>query len=368
MSPLSSIVPALFTISFTIFSSSGKLRAQNQLDDYLSKHRYTIDLLNDQPKELDELLASRLSGYKAVLLGEGGSHYLEFYFPLRLFLLRSLNRTLGVRSFVMEYGSSLSVLYNKYLSTGDSSYLPAFRDPNALTFLRSLYHYNQAPGVQPIRTIGIDFESPIYYFKALRALLPKDPPPLELQNEIEIIKQSSDSSDCNDFVKTDRRLKESLRTHEATYRQYFKGNFDDVFRIISNEGSCKDVLKNRNTNLKARFELFDSYDHDLLYYGELGEAHVNFTLKNLSYRLNNDKRSPFAGKVAVLNVYCYNCTTPHEAVSNWTMNKIEGDIRNTFLKYCDSDYTLFDLTQSDAPAITRFRAYGQFLLIVKNQH
>lgn len=68
----------------------------------------------------------------------------------------------------------------------------------------------------------------------------------------------------------------------------------------------------------------------------------------------------------VVNLYCYNCTTPEEQVSNWPFQKIEGDILKYFIPYCKSGFTLFDLSDNN-DLIKKYSAYGQFLIIAKDQ-
>ncbi|HEV2481175.1 MAG TPA: hypothetical protein VGS79_15990 [Puia sp.] len=343
--------------------------AQDTLDKYLSSHAYPIDMKDPGGGPGCSILAGKLGGYRVIMLGEGGSHELEFYFDLRSTLLEQLNKRLGVHSFVMEYGSALAVLLNRYLETGDTGCLPPIAHPGFMRFLRELYIYDHSPAtLQPIRTVGLDFERTGTYFKALRLLMPSSPAPEPIKNEIEMIKNSSDSMDCDALIRIDKYLKHSLEEKQPAYVQYLGRSYTAVSDIITNPGLCNSRLKNRNFHLVERFEHFDSQYRDSIYFCELGEAHVNFILKNASWLLDMDKNSPFFHRVAVINVYCDNCETPVEKVSNWSFGSLQKDIESRFLPYCRSDFTLFDLTASDDPAIGRFAASGQFLLIVKGLH
>ncbi|MBS1601485.1 MAG: hypothetical protein JST42_02370 [Bacteroidetes bacterium] len=344
--------------------------AQDTTDTYLQSHKYPLDIHDFNRGSMDDLFRKKLSGYKIVFLGEGGSHELEFYSDLKYYFLQLLNRSMGVRTYVMEYGSSLATLYNKYLQTGDTSFLPSFRQKHTLDFLKSLQLYNRSEAASnPIRTVGIDFEGPSFYFKGLRSLLSQAPPPAELQTEIGIIQSSPNNLSCQNFSEIDLVLKESLRKKESAYRSYLGQSFEEFHNIITNTGSCRDVLRNRNPNMKRRLELFDSIFKDSLYYAQLGEAHVNFRLRNASWRLNTDRKSPFYQKVAVINVYCYRCDSLNKQVSNWEFTGKMGEgIKERFLKYCDSHFTLFDLTESADPFVDQYAACGQFLLIVRDEN
>lgn len=105
--------------------------------------------------------------------------------------------------------------------------------------------------------------------------------------------------------------------------------------------------------------------NDNIYYGELGMAHT--ILKNkVAASLINDLPQ-FKDKVCVVNLYCYNCTTEKEKVSNWPLKKIDNDIQKYFLPLCVSDFTLFDLSEN-SELTKKYRDYGQFLIIAKDQN
>ena len=94
-------------------------------------------------------------------------------------------------------------------------------------------------------------------------------------------------------------------------------------------------------------------------------AHTVLINRNTASIINES--SPFKDKVCVINLYCMNCSTVNGAVSNGYFKKMESDILEYFIPYCSSDFTLFDL--SDKTEVTsKYRAYGQFLIIAKNQN
>ena len=95
-------------------------------------------------------------------------------------------------------------------------------------------------------------------------------------------------------------------------------------------------------------------------------AHSRLSYGGTATYLNNSTN--FKNKVCVINTYCYNCLTPQEQVSNWQLNKIENDITNQLLKYCTTDFTLFDFTD-ESKQTEKYRKYAeQFLIIAKNQN
>lgn len=94
-------------------------------------------------------------------------------------------------------------------------------------------------------------------------------------------------------------------------------------------------------------------------------AHTILKNKVAAAIINNSPK--FKGKVCVINLYCYNCSTDNEQVSNWPLKKIENDILEYFLPYCNSDFTLFDLSEN-IELTEIYSSYGQYLIIAKNQN
>ncbi|MEO8404320.1 MAG: hypothetical protein ABI480_06985 [Chitinophagaceae bacterium] len=309
-----------------------------------------------------------ITNSKIIFVGESGSHFLNFYSPLQAYMLAYLNKKEGLKTFIIEGGSATAYLCNKYLETGDSNYLPKFSQERSFVLWKLIYTYNQTiPVSNRLKVMGIDFESPIAYFKALNYLIPAKEPPAQIQKEIALIRSSVQPMNCNGLTKTDKLLKKSLLENPIIWKEYTGENYTEIVTIISNEGSCKDALGNRNKNLKKRFLEFDALLKEPLYYGQFGQAHTTLDSKShFASMLNNDDRTSFYHKVCVINTYCQHCTTAVEPVSNWVLKKIEPDIQSTLLKFCTSDFTLFDF--SGSPDITQqYLQYGQFLLIAKDQ-
>ena len=157
----------------------------------------------------------------------------------------------------------------------------------------------------------------------------------KINTAIELIAKSNDTiTDCGYVQSLNSRIKDILSKNKEDFKNYFNAKYSDFTKIIENNGSCSDAFKNRNKNMAANFLSYD----------------------------NN-----FKDKVCVINTYCYNCTTTEEDVSNWQLHKIEKDILQKLLQYCTSDFTLFDFSDINE-ATDKFRKYGQFLIIAKNQN
>lgn len=336
-------------------------------DQYFKTHHYSFTLSDGFDNRTVDTLKQKLDGYKLILLGEGGSHFLQFYEPLRFVWIKFLSDNLGLKHFFMEFGHSSDFLCNEYLETGDTSYLPKASFTAFKIFWTSLYSYNlREPENKKVKSFGIDFERTHSYCKTLKLLLPEAEPPTTIKSAIKLIRDCDDTIiNCDYILSLNSKLKDAITTYELAFQQYFGDKYYDVKQIVFNNGSCKDALKNRNKNMAANFLSFDNKNNDKIYYGELGMAHTILINKNTASYINDN--SKFKNKVCVINTYCYNCSTPQEQVSNWQLKKIENDIINQLLKYCNTDFTLFDFSEKTKQT-EKFRKYGQFLIIAKNQH
>ena len=104
---------------------------------------------------------------------------------------------------------------------------------------------------------------------------------------------------------------------------------------------------------------------DSLYFGEFGMAHTVLNTRDLAAIIRHTE--PFVDKVCVINLYCYHCSVPGEEISNWPLKQMEKDIQQYFLPLCQSDLTLFDLTEGEE-LTSSYRKIGQWLIIAKDQH
>ncbi len=341
--------------------------AQNDLDQYLNQHHFSFSLDKGFDNTTSDTLKQKLQNYKLVILGEGGSHYLQFYNPLRFVFVKFLNDKFGMTHFFMETGHSTDILWNKFLKTGDTSYLPIYRNQQQLKFWTNLYAYNETHAKSiTILPFGIDFERTYNYCKALKLLVPNSIPSEKIKNSIDLIKNANDTLyDCNYILRLNSQLKEELEKNKADFQKYFSTNFDDFELIVNNNGNCKDALKDRNINMAKHLLRFDKVHNDSIYYLQIGMAHSMLLYKNVASYINNAPN--FKNKVCVINTYCYNCSTKEEEVLNWQLHKIEADILQQLLPYCTTDFTLFDFSE-DNELIQKFKPYGHFLIVAKNQN
>ena len=338
------------------------VNAQADINGYLKTHHYAFSLDKGFEQPVSDSLKQKLKGYKLVLQAEGGSHSLAFYKRLPLLWIRFLNVSFGLTHFFLESGHSSDILMNKYLQTGDSSYCYT----SDKSFWKSLYAYNlNLPENKKLKYFGIDFERASTYIRALKLILPGAATPETIKPFIDLIKNADDTlKDCDYIININKELRSGISNNKKQFVEYFGVNYSDLERVVLNNGDCKDVHNNRNKNMASGFLSFDQDFKQPIYFGELGEAHTVLINKNTASILNRSVQ--FKNKVCVVNLYCYNCTTASEQVSNWPLKKIEKDILEYFLPYCNTNFTLFDLSD-DIELTKKYNVYGQFLVLVKNQ-
>lgn len=341
--------------------------AQDPLDNYLKKgHYYAFTLDSSFDEQTTLTLKKKLSNYRLVLLGEGGSHYLQFYEPLLFLWTGFLSEHFGMTHFFLETGHSSDLLFNHYFQTGDSTRLPKHRSLRTNTFLRGVINFNQhLSNSKKLIPLGIDFERANSYLLAIKLLIPKTEPPKNIESIVKTIRTSSDAlNDCDYIVSFNKSLKAALKNNREDFKQYLKEKFDDFEWVVLNNGSCLDIKKNRNGSMAENALRFDRKFSDRLYYGQLGIAHTVLANKTTASIINSSPE--FKDRVCVVNTYCYNCKTNEEIVSNWQLQKIDKEIIDKLMKYCVSEFTLFDFSD-DSPVTKKLRKFGHFLIIAKNQ-
>jgi hypothetical protein len=351
-------IPAVVFMAVSAFAGN----AQNSISTYLNNHHYAFSVDNGFDQPTSDSLKRKLGEYKIILQAQGGSHLLNIYKKLGFVWIKFLNANFGLTHFFVEYGHSADIFMNRSMQTGDTSYCNLY----GKSFWKSLYTYNSnLPPGSKLNCFGIDFERPCTYVKALRSLLPETIAPADIQPAVELIKNANDSSrDCNYIININDRLKKDLATYKQQFVEYLGDRYFDFERIVLNKGDCNDVYKDRNKHMASAFLSFDEAFNQPVYYGELGEAHTVLINRNTASILNKSEK--FKGKLCVINVYCYNCIIDSKQLLNWPFRKIEKDILAYFLPYCETDFTLFDLT-GNTELTEKYNAYGQFLIIAKNQ-
>jgi hypothetical protein len=334
--------------------------AQSDLDTYLAGHHFAFSLDSGFDRQTEDTLTEKLKPYRLVLQAEGGSHYLGFYARLPMVWLCFLQKNFHTRRFFFESGYSMQVCTQAFLATGDTAFI-SLRNRR---FWNDWRNYNVSlADSDRVLGWGIDFERSPQYIRALQFIFPKANPPSAIADMVKEVRAEPDTlKECKIVKAMTKSLWASLQKNREAWKQYLGvGAFRDFELMVTNPGSCDDALKNRNQHMASRFLAFTNAEPEAMYYGELGEAHTVLNHSGVFGNLVNAAPG-FEGKVATVNLYCYQCTTPVEEVNNWPIRDLEKDILTHFIPYCKPGFTLFDLT-----GLEKYRAYGPFLIVAWGQ-
>lgn len=334
--------------------------AQPGLDAYLSAHAYPFTLDSGFDARTRDSLRHRLQGYRLILQAEGGSHDLSIYTRLPLLWIAYLNQQFGLRHFFLEAGHGSDVLERQYLRTEDSAFI-LVRDK---AFWKGLYAYDQS--LPEDRRVlpggGVDFERARTCIPALKLLWKQTRAlPDVLRTSDRLLADAPDTTrDCDTLLALLKALNRECTRFEPQFREYLGSAYGDFADMVRNPGSCKDVFRNRNGHMASRLLDFAAREGDPLYYGEFGEAHtVLHTKASLAHLVN--EAPGWEGRVCTVNLYCYQCTAD-ESVNNWPLKPLEADILEHCLPLCNGPFTLFDVS-----GLSRFSAYGAFLIVARGQ-
>lgn len=193
------------TVFFVLFCLTAF--SQQDLNKYLSSHSYGFSLDKGFDQSTTDTLKLKLKNYKLIIQAEGGSHDLNIYDKLPVLWVKFLNKNFGLRHFFLEFSHASAVCVNKFLESGDTSFLFGGNKEYWQQY-RSLNSKLDPPN--QVHLFGIDFNRPSSYLKSLRILLPLSQPPENIKNDIKLIKSSDNSSiDCDGVLKINSSIKKT---------------------------------------------------------------------------------------------------------------------------------------------------------------
>ncbi len=179
-----------------------------------------------------------MDGYEAFIVGE--FHDVAVVPAVKLALIKYLHENRSVNDVFMEIGYSAAWLYNRYLATGDTTFItqPSLvynSTAEGKAFWRRLYAYNRATGGH-IAIHGIDFER-MEFIKALRLLEPPGvPKPDYIANSLRYIDTLSlPVVNSPELANTYNRIKRSAYMNIGTFSRYYGDNFNTVSDVLYNK-------------------------------------------------------------------------------------------------------------------------------------
>jgi hypothetical protein len=255
-----------------------------------------------------------VEGVKLYLLAE--DHLFKNSASVRFPLIRSMNEKCFIRNIVMEIGGFEAWLANRFLETGDTSFLAntAGYTMNAVRkFWGDLYSYNHS--LHPERRmviIGLDYDQPGPLKTAISKYFNISPPEamahpvlkqilLFNKSDFSVYRQKSFSRILTD-------LKTDMIRDKAFYLRHM--NEDDYLNALV----MIDNPINKPLNIGIRGKLMYNNligDLTLVPGGVLalcGEGMVRNIEGTFGFYLKNEEYSPYRDKVLIIDTYYYNCT------------------------------------------------------------
>jgi hypothetical protein len=300
---------------------------------------------------------------------------------LQFTLLRYLYDRANVRHLVIEYGPADAWLYQRYLDTGDETFLAGtwmYRWEEYVEFLRELRAFN-ASVEEKVDLVGVDFDSDLSVAKVLLALRPDSvDPPASLQPVLDSAKAVTERKRTNYtaavFI---TQFKANFHAHEQEYLDYFGENFHQVWLMGENRSGFAQ-FRERDNQMARNFTLTDP-DTARGYLCLFGQMHtlVN-TTHSFSGKLNmstDNVTQDFNGKVMSL-VICYDsCEYFYrdkiaymKAGDQFSFlgRKSSAKIADGLSRRAPCDVTLFDIRGTGNALYEVVEAHAPFIICVRN--
>lgn len=246
----------------------------------------------------------QLNNYDAFFIGE--SHNAPEIDRLKLGLIKYFHSQHNITDVFMEIGFSAAFLYNRYLETGDKSYIiqpkPVYAQlKEQAEFWQELYEYNKTQA-NKITIRGMDFER-VDFLKTLKLLMPKGKAkPESIAGSLSFIDTLGSVEgnlklwSMNQYGK----LRKDMEAHRVDFSQYFGEQYKLVEKIMFNRNVHEDFKKrdeNMRINLLEQLASGDIKKFVVL----LGLGHTDMANEHSLYRrLQNDPA--YAVKTAVMTM------------------------------------------------------------------
>jgi hypothetical protein len=329
---------------FLSFLSGGYLFCQESKSD--AQGGSDINISDGRDLTSFSVMDSAARNYKVFFTGENHS-FLRQNTKVELKMLRYLHQKAGVRIYLLEFGTSVGWLANKFIQTGDTSYLSDLKDKSYRDYtdlFLGLREFNKTlPDSEKIQVFGIDLEwSQPVACKALARFLPDTlAPPDSIRLSVESLRGLSR------FLKADpetqkntypsyyfsgnynirnslREIISNFRSHTADYSRYLAEDyaiFHKIIRGLENfrtwdeyEGSrmIQGMYYREQYMYEEFLGILKTYP-DAKFFGQFGRCHVarqkqeewcnGYDLSPLAGRINNSDNTLVRGKVCTIAIY-----------------------------------------------------------------
>jgi hypothetical protein len=265
-----------------------------------------------------------LQSHSLFLLGEhhGVSVNPEIILKYLMFLYREAH----TRFLIIEESPSEAFLYNKYLITGDETFVKEcwdFRYDEYVKFWRALYAFNKtkAPD-QKIEIMGLDFETDITFARAVSVLKPANAKtPALIKAALDPLDSILQSKGKPNYLSQEQyiKFKTSYKENKQLFRTYFGDYEYELDDLCGNKASFQ-KFKRRDDEMVNNFYARADVESGITYMGVFGSQHVMLNDgNNFATQLN---REVLKNKVLTIQLYYEDCESFYK-------NKVET-IKNDF--------------------------------------
>ncbi|AHM62798.1 hypothetical protein D770_22765 [Flammeovirgaceae bacterium 311] len=312
---------------------------------YAQDALYCLELEQTKFEQFD-VLNQDIEDKKIILLGE--HHYMAANTPLQTDLFIHLNKQVGVRHLLIEFGRAEAYLYNQYLQTGDEKYLNKTfagfsRYKEFFPGWRKLYAYNAGlDSGKKMVVHGLDIEREPGLSASMYALLSayeNNPSVSSLRDAIKL---------RLDTIGIERDTKEYtfyLREKIAALSLPDGENKKSIDYILGNNSFFSNFMQ-RDKYMEQTFLELDTTDE--VYLGQFGFGHTQ--MNNGEYLAGLlSKHEKYQNKILIMNMYYMDSGKAH------ALNDLAD---------CPVFLYKFDLSDDKLGA---FGERGQWAIILKDQ-
>lgn len=243
--------------------------------------------------------------FEAVFFGE--SHTTDFEPVFKLHFIKHLNRLMGVRNVFMETGISAAYFFNRYLETGDSTFLSnnrgIYKWGKYKIFWEQLYLFNKTlPDSLRIRIHALDFERK----EALSLLygLRKGAIPRSLKSAFDLIEEMKNDAS---LTWTDKAYKSGLSrickemlANPLEVKDVYKENAEIIFSVLNNKTPVTYKAGPRNKYWAQRIQETTSAYGIKRFICFAGKAHLSYDNPGSVLRIL--KQTPFSeNRILLIN-------------------------------------------------------------------
>ncbi|MEG0614007.1 MAG: erythromycin esterase family protein [Clostridium sp.] len=407
------IIILLIGISVFFIGCAKKEITGEDYDAYLSKNIKSLNLMNINEFSELEFMNSDMKKSDLILIGE--MHGTKANNDIKMKFLNYINTEHNLKYLLIEYPYITSVYTNKYLNSGDETYLENVELPTEddYEFLKELYKINSnLDEKEKIRVIGIDSGSTKLSVDYLIQELSKVKSDSTSQEHLEklikvqenmVVLSSSMNASTMEYLEIKNsfmNLYEGIYNHksyyekaldkessmnffgvlDSVYNTYYYSDFEDSNKTLNE--AFETLFANRDNLMYDNFKkIYKNYDGGR-YFGQLGGAHTYAKsqteegVKPFATLINEDNKI----SVLTLEILYEKCEFNYQGTtqgytnynkSNIIENHIEND--NSIIKLNDkkSPYSKTldtKLSSYFAPYDTKSVTtdYFQYIILIKN--